>query len=115
VHGGDNGYTHHNQIIGAGVGFGADLQTIQVEYKYSHKQHSILFQAERILRDPQKSSNQWTDFSFMLKPVWQLKRVRISTEVNCIFSNNFIWKKNYAVINFMGKLVAIIPFNINEK
>lgn len=115
VHGGDNGYTHLNQVIGAGVGFGADLQTIRVEQKYSDKQHSILFQLERIVRVPQKETNQWTDFSFMLKPVWQLKSVSISTTVSCIYSNNFMWNKNYNDINFMGKLVAIFPININEK
>ncbi len=115
VHGGDNGYTHQNQVIGAGVGFGSDLQTIRLEYKNSVKHHSILFQIDRIVRDPQKSSNQWADFSFMLNPVWQFKNVRFSTSIYSIFTRNFMWAKKSEAFNFMGTMSAIIFFDKMKK
>lgn len=108
VHGGDNGYTHQNQILGAGVGFGTDLQTVRVVHEYLGKPHSILFQVERIVRDPHKTTVPWTDFSFMLQPSWQFKRVRLSTSINCILSRNFTWDKNYETFNFSGRLTAMI-------
>lgn len=33
VHGGENGYTYLNQIMGAGVGYGSDLHSIQIKYQ----------------------------------------------------------------------------------
>jgi Capsule assembly protein Wzi len=105
VHGGDNGYTNQNQIIGSGVGYGSDLQTFRLFYTRKDKPHTLLMQMERIQREPTSSLVKWTDFSWLIQPGWQFKQIRLSTSLNCIFTQNFLWQENKQVVNIQFRLM----------
>ena len=94
VHGGDNGFTHQNQIIGSGVGYGTDLQSFRLFYKRKDKQHTLLMQIDRIQREPTNSILKWTDFSWLIQPSWRFKQIRFSTSLNCIFAKNIMLQEN---------------------
>jgi hypothetical protein len=105
VHGGDNGYTNQNQIIGSAVGYGADLQTFRIYYKRNDKPITLLMQMERIQREPTSMISKWTDFSLLIQPGWQIKQIRLATSLNCIFAQNFMWQENQQVVNIQGRLM----------
>jgi hypothetical protein len=52
MHAGDNGYTNKNQIIGAGVGYASDLQSIRIKYQTNNNPWVFQLNYDRIQRDP---------------------------------------------------------------
>jgi hypothetical protein len=91
VHGGDNGYTHWNQIIGAGVGYGTDLQSVWAKLTNTQSKFSLLCQMNRINRDPNNFTYKWVDYTFGIQPFFQKKSISISPAVTYIYSRNSLW------------------------
>ncbi|MEI8109592.1 MAG: capsule assembly Wzi family protein [Chitinophagia bacterium] len=91
VHGGDNGYTHWNQIIGAGVGYGANLQSVWAKIINTQTKYSLLCQLNRINRDPNNYGNKWVDYAFSIQPFLQKKQIIVSPAITYIYSRNAFW------------------------
>jgi len=104
VHSGDNGYTHQNQIIGAGVGFGADLLSLRLIYLPKKSNFSMKIQIEKVNRDPSSYPTKWIDYNFQIEPVWKINQLKVMFSISMVNSNSFLWQSDRNVINFLGKL-----------
>ncbi|MFO0448214.1 MAG: capsule assembly Wzi family protein [Pseudomonadota bacterium] len=104
VHGGDNGYTHANQIVGAGFGYGSDMTSLRVNYLPNSKNLSFLFQLEKISRDPNSFSSRWTDYIWQFTPRWRENRLQIMLPIQFIYSNSYLWKTNQKANNIFMRI-----------
>ena len=91
VHGGDNGYTHQNQIVGAGVGYGSDLISFRLKYQKNGSPWQLNMNCHRIQRDPIISKNKWVDMSYLFEPTYRMNNYLIRLSMNLISSKNVYW------------------------
>jgi hypothetical protein len=117
------GYTHKGEVLGAGIGPGGNLQSLDVKWIHGLKQLGI--QLERFVHDDDYYntrigelngySRKWVDLSLALQGRWDYKNLMISAKAQFINSLNYQWKlKNYDsstfyipendVFNFHGRL-----------
>jgi hypothetical protein len=86
------GYTNNNQIMGAGAGFGANVQTLTTAWIKGWKKMGILL--ERVERDPLNHPNNWIDLSFGLMPQFKYKNLLLAGKCQFIKSSNYGWDKD---------------------
>jgi hypothetical protein len=110
VHGGDNGYTHQNQILGAGVGYGADLQSIWGRVLKPQSNFSLAWQFQRISRDPNQFSFQWIDYCWNIQPNWKRNKFSFSPSITFIQSRNGLWVENNKSSNLSVRLLLNYHF-----
>lgn len=109
VHSGvDQGYTHQNQIIGAGAGFGANVQTASATWINGEIRNGFLIQ--RVERDPEGRPNKWTDLSIGWMPQWKYKNMLLGAKVQMIRSNNYNWEKGNHSFNLHSRLMIQYNF-----
>ncbi|OYW81778.1 MAG: hypothetical protein B7Z27_01395, partial [Sphingobacteriia bacterium 32-37-4] len=102
------GYTHENQIMGAGVGFGTNLQTFSATWVNGKVRNGFLVQ--RVERDPENRVNKWTDFSIGWMPQWTYKNMILGAKVQLIRSNNYSWEKGNNPFNLHSRLMVQYNF-----
>ena len=102
------GYSHHNQIMGSGAGFGANVQTISATWINGDLRNGFLIQ--RIERDPELRTNKWTDFSIGWMPQWRYKNMILGAKVQLIRSNNYSWEKGNHPFNLHSRLMVQYNF-----
>ncbi|MES2003062.1 MAG: capsule assembly Wzi family protein [Bacteroidota bacterium] len=102
------GYTHQNQIMGAGAGLGCNVQSITATWVKGMKQWGILL--ERVERDPQYHANKWTDLSIGIMPQWKYQNLLISGIVQFINSSNYAWDKDVNRFNVHSRLSVQYQF-----
>lgn len=92
VHGGDNGYTHQNQILGAGAGFGSNVQSFRFHYLPNGQSgFPLQFQFDRIVRDPNSFSNHWVDYSWQFQSRWRNNRLTLLPTLGMVNTRNYMW------------------------
>lgn len=105
VHGGvAQGFTYQNQIMGAGSGFGNNVQTLQ--FKKIDGKEFVGFKLQRIQQDPkglQGPANnllmrpvQWNDFAIGFLGQKQFKQFVLNGEIQFVNSSNYGWEKGNA-------------------
>jgi len=94
VHGGDNGYTHQNQILAAGAGYGADMQSIWGRINNPKSKISLAWQFQRVSRDPNRFSFQWIDYCWNIQPSWNKNKITFSPAITYVHSRNNLWIEN---------------------
>jgi hypothetical protein len=102
------GYTNQNQIMGAGAGFGANVQTISATWINGDVRNGFLIQ--RIERDPFARVTKWTDFSIGWMPQWTYKNMILGAKVQLIRSNNYSWEKGNHPFNLHSRLMVQYNF-----
>jgi hypothetical protein len=102
------GYTHQNQIMGAGAGFGANVQTVSATWVNGEIRNGFLIQ--RIERDPELRTIKWTDFSIGWMPQWSYKNMILGAKVQLIRSNNYSWEKGNHPFNLHSRLMVQYNF-----
>lgn len=102
------GYTHQNQIMGAGAGFGANVQTASATWINGDMRNGFLVQ--RVERDPVGRLNKWTDFSIGWMPQWKYKNMLLGAKVQLIRSNNYNWEKGNHNFNLHSRLMIQYNF-----
>lgn len=102
------GYTHYNQIIGAGAGFGANVQTLSGTLFNGDNKNTFLIQ--RVERDPVGKLNKWTDISIGWMPQWKYKNMLIGAKLQLIRSNNYNWEKGNHSFNLHSRLMIQYNF-----
>lgn len=110
VHGGDNGYTHYNQILGAGVGYGTDLQSIWAKISKAQSNFSILGQFQRISHDPNRLFYKWMDHCWNIQPMWKKNKLTFSPSINFIQSRNSLFIEGRRNSNLNLRLSLIRQF-----
>ncbi len=96
------GYTNLNQVIGAGVGGGNNLQTLTTTWIKGCRKIGILI--ERLEHDPVARTTKWTDISLGLSRQQNYKHFLFSTLLQFINSENYAWQPNTNRFNFHGTL-----------
>lgn len=102
------GYTNYNQILGAGAGFGTNIQTIAATIVDGQVRNGFLIQ--RLEHDPINKANKWTDFGVGWMPQWTYRNMILGAKLQCIYSNNYAWENGNNPINLHGRLM--IQYNI---
>ena len=98
------GYTHYNQIIGAGAGFGSNVQSLVVTYVKGWKQLGILL--ERLDHDPVVHTHKWVDLSLGVLPQYKYRNLVLSGKFQFINSSQYAWEKNHNTFNFHSRLAV---------
>jgi len=98
------GYTYQNQIMGAGSGFGNNVQTLQVKKINGFNSLGVRFQ--RIQQNPKRTSGglptigmaniQWNDMALGFLAQKKFKKLLLNGEVQFVNSKNFGWQKGNA-------------------
>ena len=112
------GMTNNRQILGAGSGFGNNVQTFTAAKLDGIKKLGIKLQ--RIQQDPKGlvydaslgqnlnnlylRDNQWNDFSIGVIARWKFNKIIASAEIQQVFSTNYSWLKNNNKGNLYGLL-----------
>jgi hypothetical protein len=107
------GYTNDNQIMGAGTGFGNNLQTF--ELGYNNKFNRVALKLQYINHNPMSIVNYnaqvlglrkvyWNDYSFGLGLRARVYKFLIDAKVENVFSKNYLWKQNNNTFNLFGLL-----------
>jgi hypothetical protein len=104
VHGGDNGYTHQNQILAAGAGYGADMQSIWGRIKNPKSKISFAWQFQRVSRDPNRFSFQWIDYCWNIQPSWSKNKITFSPAITYVHSRNNLWIENSKNFNLSVRM-----------
>lgn len=117
-----HGYTNEGQVIGAGIGPGSNLQTINISW--NKKLKSIGLQFDRYVHDNdffhfyiKDIRTNWVDLSAALFSEWNYKNLLFNLKLETIRSKNYKWQydpilatpQNYwswthDVMNFHGEL-----------
>ncbi len=109
VHGQElQGYTNRNQIMGAGSGYGNNVQTISTNWCKKMTKVGLKFQ--RIQHDPKGHTGQlnvlgmravqWNDIAIGLNGQYYYKRFLLNAELQSVHSKNYIWEQDNNKKNF---------------
>lgn len=104
------GYTNYNQIIGAGAGFGTNIQTFAATWVNGNLRNGFLVQ--RFERDPVGRPVKWTDISIGWMPQWEYKNMLIGAKLQLIRYNNDGWEKGNNSFNLHSRVM--VQYNLNK-
>ena len=96
------GYTHQNQILGAGAGLGCNVQTASATWVKGWKQLGILL--ERVERDPQYHQYKWIDLSIGILPQYKYGNMVFSGKFQFINSTQYAWEKDSNRFNLHARI-----------
>ena len=102
------GYTNENQILGAGSGFGNDVQTFITSYNKGWTKLGIKFQ--HIAQNPMSltvtnilstsgGGPNWDDYSYGILFKQKHKNILFNLSMDWVKSKNYMWKENHNVSN----------------
>ena len=111
-----DGYTNENQILGAGSGFGNNVQTISMSLNRGWSKYGIKFQ--HISQDPIRivsnywlnlylGTVSWDDYSYGIILKQKYKNILFNLNIDWVNSNNYLWQENHKVSNLYVSLNAI--------
>jgi hypothetical protein len=101
------GYTNENQIIGAGSGYGNDVQTFKVNWNKNFSKFGIQFQ--HIAHNPVGVTNilkvdgglpYWDDYAYGIQLKQKYNHFLFNLNMEWVNSKNFLWQNNNKVSNF---------------
>jgi len=120
-----DGYTNNGQFLGAGIGPGSNLQTLNIGWVRAMK--TIGLQFERYAHNEdfffeyiKETRAHWVDISTALNASWDYKNLLFQMELKGIFSKNYQWEYDHYltdalhpetdVFNFHGQLNVVYRF-----
>lgn len=83
------GYTNYNQIMGAGIGGGNNLQTLTVTWVDGWKRLGVIL--ERMENDPQYHDAKWTDYSIGFNGQLRYQKWLFTGLLQGMISHNYAW------------------------
>jgi len=107
------GYTNQNQIMGAGSGFGNNMQTIQFSMNDGWNKLGIIF--HHIQQNPMDFNRadvnnlgirkiKWNDFSYGIQSRFKYKNILFNANLEWVNSKNYLWtmgqNQNNLYVNF---------------
>ncbi len=104
----NEGYTNENQILGAGSGFGNNVQTINL--KYGSFINNIAIQFQHIEQNPRRLVGEagnlwlgdinWDDFSYGINAQSKYKKILFRMNTEWVNSTNYLWQNGNNKNNF---------------
>ena len=101
-----DGYTNNNQILGAGSGWGNDVQTFTISWNKGWNKYGIKFQ--HIAHDPIGVTNilsydggapYWDDYAYGIQLKQKYKHFLFNLNMEWVNSKNYLWQNNNKVSN----------------
>jgi hypothetical protein len=96
------GYTNENQILGAGSGFGNNVQTLLTTWNNGWTKYGIKFQ--RIEQQPRRFASSgadaylgdtdWNDYCYGFVVKQRYKKILLNAQVDWVHSKNYLWQEN---------------------
>jgi hypothetical protein len=95
------GYTNENQILGAGSGFGNNIQSISVTI--NNNWNKFGFKIQHIVQNPIGRINLfnlnggwpvWDDYTYGIILKKRYKNILFNYNIDMVNSNNFLWEEN---------------------
>ncbi len=93
------GYTNQNQIIGAGSGFGNNMQTMQLSMNKGWNKFGFIF--HHIQQNPMALVSgvndlglrkiKWDDYSYGIQSRFKYKNILFNANIEWVNSNNYLW------------------------
>ena len=105
VHG-NGGYINENQILGAGAGWGNDVQTFTISLNKGWNKYGIKFQ--HIAHNPVGVTNvlsydggapNWDDYAYGIQLKQKYRHFLFNLNMECVNSKNYLWQNNNKVSN----------------
>lgn len=105
------GMTHQRQILGAGSGFGNNVQTIQLNWLKDLKKVGLTIQ--RIQHDPKGvvsgnlstlglRSVSWNETTIGIQGRWPFGRWMATADIHHVRSDNYAWERGNKLTNWFG-------------
>ena len=103
----NGGYINENQILGAGSGWGNDVQTFALSVNSGWNKYGIKFQ--HIFHDPMGVTNvlsydggapYWDDYAYGIQLKQKYKHFLFNLNMEWVNSKNYLWQNNNKVSNF---------------
>lgn len=112
------GYTHNGQMLGAGIGPGGNMQTLNITWHRSLK--SLGLQLERYVHNNdfffeyvKDVRMHWVDPSASLLGSWDYKNLLFNFKFKTVFSRNYQWEFDYNVDDYWDPSGANDVFNFH--
>jgi hypothetical protein len=110
------GYTHKNQILGAGSGFGNNMQTVNLSFNRGWNKYGLIF--NHIVQNPTQiitgsienlglRTTKWVDFSYGIQSRYRYRNILFSTNLEYINSKNYLWTNETNRTNFYAFINTI--------
>lgn len=108
------GYTHKNQILGAGSGMGNNMQMVNLSFNRGWNKYGLIF--NHIVQNPTQivtysienlglRTTKWEDFSYGIQSRYRYRNILFSANLEYVNSKNYLWTNGtnrtifYAFIN----------------
>ena len=110
----NGGYINENQILGAGSGWGNDVQTFALSVNKGWNKYGIKFQ--HITHDPigvtkvlatNGGKPNWDDYAYGIQIKQKVKNFLFNANIDWVNSKNYLWQNNNKVSNVYVFLNAI--------
>jgi hypothetical protein len=110
------GYTHKNQILGAGSGFGNNMQTVNLSFNRGWNKYGLIF--NHIVQNPTQivtgsienlglRTTKWEDFSYGIQSRYRYRNILFSANLEYINSKNYLWTNGMNRTNFYAFINTI--------
>ena len=110
------GYTHNNQILGAGSGFGNNMQTFNLSYNRGWNKYGLIF--NHIVQNPTQiitysienlglRTTKWEDFSYGIQSRYRYRNILFSANLEYVNSKNYLWTNGTNRTNFYAFINTI--------
>jgi hypothetical protein len=110
------GYTHKNQILGAGSGFGNNMQTVNLSFNRGWNKYGLIF--NHIVQNPTQivtssienlglRTTKWEDFSYGIQSRYRYRNILFSANLEYINSKNYLWTNGTNRTNFYAFINTI--------
>jgi len=109
------GYTHQNQIIGSGSGFGNNVQIIALSF--NDRWNKLGFTFKHIANNPMALANsidylglrtiKWDDYTYGLQSRYRYKNILFNANFEWIHSRNYLWKNGNIAGNFFAYINTV--------
>ncbi len=111
-------YTNQSRVIGAGIGNGSNMQTLQLTMKKGFSKQGITFQriVHDALREPNLSNHErWIDFAIGAQYQKRLKQFLIHGHAQYVDINNYGWMSKQNRTNIYAYAGVTYFFNQRKK
>jgi hypothetical protein len=110
------GYTHNNQILGAGSGFGNNMQTVNLSFNRGWNKYGIIF--NHIVQNPTQivtysienlglRTTKWEDFSYGIQSRYRYRNILFSANLEYVNTKNYLWTNGINRTNFYAFINTI--------
>ena len=110
------GYTHKNQILGAGSGMGNNMQTVNLSFNRGWNKYGLIF--NHIVQNPTQivaysienlglRTTKWEDFSYGIQSRYRYRNILFSANLEYVNSKNYLWTNGTNRTNFYAFINTI--------